>query len=224
MNDEQNSRPEEVIPAAPMEEGEFCDRSGSRITRTVPGDALAEDCESLCEDQSKTGGGRGKDPLCNEEAGANDQEVLAVPDSLGENLSPCDEEDPRAGILELREKLKELEERISAKEAAYLRLERECGEFRELYPGISLGSLSDSVWADVQKGVPVAAAYALYERRRALTEELAERVNAANKKNAPGKVSGTEAEFFSPAEVRKMSRKQVRENYDKIIYSMQKWN
>ena len=225
MNDNEARRQEEeVLPAVQTEEGDFSDQSGNRIARDVSGNDLAKDGESVCKDQGETRDGRAEDPLDDQKDCGDDQKVLAVPDALGQDPGARDEEDPRAGILELREKLKDLEERLNAREAALLRLDRECGEFRELYPDVAFSSLSDKVWEDVQKGIPIAAAFALYERRCALTEELANKSNGENKKRAPGAVSGGEEEYFSPGEVRAMSQEEVRKNYDKIVYSMQKWN
>ena len=120
--------------------------------------------------------------------------------------------------------LTRLEERIAEREATYRRLERECAEFRELYPETPLSALPDKVWADVQAGVPMAAAFALAERKRMILEAEAERVNRENKKNAPEGLSGSEEVYYSPAEVKAMTQEQVRKNYEKIIQSMEKWN
>ena len=100
---------------------------------------------------------------------------------------------------------------------------RKVGEETD-YPETPLSSLPDAVWADVQAGVPMAAAFALAERRRLRLEEKAAKSNAENKKTAPEGLFGGEKCYFSPSEVRAMSPAQVRANYEKIIYSMQKWN
>ena len=93
-----------------------------------------------------------------------------------------------------------------------------------LYPQTPLSSLPDNVWQDVKQGIPLAAAYALAERRRAYTEALASSTNEQNKKCSAGAISSTENEYFSPSEVRAMSQGEVRANYQKIMRSMQKWN
>ena len=121
-------------------------------------------------------------------------------------------------------KLSRLEEQIEERKKVFHRLERECTEFRELYPDTPLSSLSDKIWADVQAGVPMAAAFALAERKRAILEAEAERINRENKKIAPQGLSSGEEIYFSPAEVKRMTPEQVRKNYDKIIQSMEKWN
>lgn len=224
MIDEKKPVSEEELPAGQMEEGDFDDRSGNRIPGVRPGQPAEENGRPVCQDEGETDEGRGEDPCGDENDPNEDPQVLAVPDSDGADPDSGSEEDPRKRISELREELKQLEERITAKEEAYRRLERECAEFRELYPGVPLEGLSDKVWEDVQRGIPVAAAFALAERRRILLEEKAQKSNQQNKKCAPETICGKEELFFSPAEVRAMSPKQVRENYEKIMLSMQKWN
>ena len=101
----------------------------------------------------------------------------------------------------------------------------EVGEFSELFPTVPLSSLPDSVWQSVRAGVPLAASYALYEKKTARLIADAERVNAKNSSSSTGPV-GREpsSDFFSPDEVRAMSRDEVRKNYAKIMASMKKWN
>jgi outer membrane protease len=101
----------------------------------------------------------------------------------------------------------------------------ECAEFNLLYPSISISSLPDSIWESVKKGVPIAAAYALEERRAAVADMKAQSVNAANRQLSSGSIDAPATEeFYTPDEVRAMSPLQVRENYSKIISSMSKWH
>lgn len=224
MNNEQTVQPEEILCAGQTEEGEMSEQSGSRTAGNLPCDSEGENRESSSEGEGEALKLREEAPRGDGEDRTDDPQVLAMPDPLGEDPRLRDEEDPGRGISQLREELKRLEERVAAKEAAYLRLEREYAEFQELYPGVAFASLSDKVWEDVKNGIPIAAAFALYERRRALTEEIAKKSNAENQKKAPGALSGSEENYFTPAEVRAMNRDQVRANYEKIISSMQKWN
>ena len=224
MNDSKNCTEEETLLPEQTKEGEVYDQPGNRDSRDLLRDDEKQNDPSVREDQDGAEESRGEDPGNDLAPCGDDPQVLEVSHPAGEDPDPRPEKDERARILELREELNELEARIAAREATYKKLERECAEFRELYPGVPLESLSDKVWEDVQNGVPVAAAFALAERRRILLEEKAQKSNAHNKKNAPGSVSGSEENFFSPAEVRAMTREQVRENYEKIMLSMQKWN
>jgi len=131
---------------------------------------------------------------------------------------------PTNGIDELRNELMQLRQELAARDAFFTRLGNEYDEFKVLYPNVSPEMLSDSIWKDVRRGIPLAAAYALAEKRRQHDEAQAERFNRENRLRSPGAVSGVEQEYFTPAEVRAMSRHEVRENYQKIVQSMRKWN
>lgn len=127
-------------------------------------------------------------------------------------------------LEQLRDELKHLREEIREREDFYGRVGREYEEFRTLYPGVSLSDLPDGVWKDVKCGIPIAAAYALAEQRRQRLAEQADAVNRTNAARSSGSLSGTDPEIFTSAEVRAMSRDEVRRNYQKIMNSMKKWN
>lgn len=124
----------------------------------------------------------------------------------------------------LERELAELKHMLSRRNEEELRMERECDEFARLYPQTSMDSLPDSVWSDVRRGIPIAAAYALAERRKLCDRRLAERINAQNQMRSAGSLDGTQSNYFSPAEVREMSPAEVRRNYQKIMQSMPKWH
>ena len=96
-------------------------------------------------------------------------------------------------------------------------------EFARLFPGVSVAGLPDAVCDSVRSGVPLAAAYALYEKQRSFELDSA---NERNSKNASLsfrlKENGAE-KYFSPDEVKSMSREEVRTNYNRIIESMRHW-
>ena len=104
------------------------------------------------------------------------------------------------------------------------RMGAECEEFRALYPDSTLESIPDEVWGSVKKGIPLAAAYALAQRRAQRTEELARRRNLENSLRSPGAVKDSSSGCFTPDEVRAMSPAEVRKNYQSIMLSMQKWH
>jgi hypothetical protein len=124
---------------------------------------------------------------------------------------------------ELRSELNLLKASLAERDARSSRVRKEYDEFRTLYPDVALNSLGDSVWNDVESGIPLAAAYALEERRRTHEAELARLCNADTKKRSAGSVQcGADGEF-SPSEVRAMSPSDVRKNFSRIMRSMQKW-
>ncbi len=127
-------------------------------------------------------------------------------------------------LEQLRSELTALRASLAAKEALLERIGIECEEFRSLYPETPLTALSDRVWEDVGRGLPIAAAYALAERRRALTEARAKASNHENSLRSAGAVESAENNYFSPDEVRKMTPEEVRTHYQTIMRSMQSWH
>ena len=175
-------------------------------TETVIDEVIEiEETETLLgEDISDDGG------ACDFE---NDQEA-----SSDTEVSSSETEALRAEIEELREALKE-------KEAASERILSQLGEFYELFPQVELRAVPENVWESVKGGLPLAAAYALYEKKRDAERALASAVNQRNAEQSSGAVGKDNGrEYYSPAEVRKMSAAEVRKKYNIIIESMKKWN
>ena len=125
----------------------------------------------------------------------------------------------------LKNELEELKVKLAEKESALERMSREIGEFSEIFPEKQINSIPDSVWASVKEGIPLAAAYALYERKNAVRAGTAELINTRNNERSTGSIGRANTEnFYTPSEVKAMSREEVRKNYTKIIESMKKWN
>ena len=145
---------------------------------------------------------------------------------MEENISEkAAEQNEREAILALKNELAELRQRLEAEKALYGRLYAESSEFSELFPGVALSAIPESVWECAKKGAPLSAAYALYEKRLAIAKEKAEDVNSKNKELSSGSLSSTKnEEYFTPDEVRAMSAAQVKANYSKIINSMSVWH
>ncbi|MBQ9773239.1 MAG: hypothetical protein IJW30_06005 [Clostridia bacterium] len=131
---------------------------------------------------------------------------------------------PTNELEALRGELNALRAEITAERSAREQIESQYEEFHTLYPEVSVASFSDAVWREVERGTPLAAAYALEERRRALTAQKAAESNAENKVRSAGAMKGTENDFFTSDEVRRMSRREVRANLQKIMLSMKKWH
>lgn len=128
----------------------------------------------------------------------------------------------------LKEELESLRGEIARRDAldeSNKRMLRECEEFKEYFPNSELSSVPDEVWESVKGGVPLAAAYALYARREELHRSRIDEFNQRNKLMSAGSVKrGGEERFYSPSEVRSMTREQVKSNYTDIIESMRHWN
>lgn len=135
------------------------------------------------------------------------------------------EETPTESIETLRAEVERLQKVISDREMQTSRMMEQIGEFSEVYPDKTLESIPSEVWNSVKGGVPLAAAYALYEKKTSIHRALAQEVNSKNAERSSGAV-GRECDclYYSPAEVREMSPAEVKEKYNIIIESMKKWN
>lgn len=126
----------------------------------------------------------------------------------------------KAEIAHLQEQIKKLEELKKAQN----RILAEIGDFVTLFPEIPIEEIPDTVWESVKQGAPLAASYALYEKRMVAEAKRIAEINAKNAKRSPGAAGkDTAGEYFSPEDVRRMSRAEVHANYSKIKDSMKKW-
>ena len=158
-------------------------------------------------------------------------EPMEDPGVFADPLPPADS-DPGASDAEaseerlecLRGELNRLQEELRLREERFAKLGGECEEFCSLYPDVPFSALPDQVWQDVRRGIPIAAAYALAERKRAHAKQLAEQSNRENLRRSAGALDFSQSEEYSPAEVRAMTPAEVRANYAKILRSMQKWH
>ena len=176
--------------------------------------------------------------ITQEEALSEIEETVAVDDSISDdntqNTTSDDifegeeiEESSEESIDSLRQQITALKSQISQLEAmrdTQTRVFEELADFRDLFPEVELSAIPESVWDSVKKGTPLIASYALYERRMEAERTRIARINAKNASRSAG-IAGknTASEYFSPDEVRKMSRAEVHANYSKIKESMKKW-
>ena len=165
-----------------------------------------------------------------EDIGNQNESLSQIETSVAEEseISTVDEdtaEKNKDEADELKNEVKRLREALAKKDKEQEEALRELGEFSTLFPDISVKQIPSPVWDSVQSGIPLCAAYALYEKKSAMAKAKAQKINETNASLSAGKAgSGTASEYFSPDEVRAMSQKQVRENYNKILESMRSWN
>lgn len=116
--------------------------------------------------------------------------------------------------------------------AAWFRKDRE--EFVSKYPDINIDELiQDKQFQSFASGkvgmLPLAVIYESYSGLLAEFEKKSKRIAKqmlANQKASPGALasSGTnDSGFYTPEQVKKMSQKEVSDNYEKIRASMSKW-
>lgn len=134
-----------------------------------------------------------------------------------------DSEEASSQNAALNQEIARLKEELAQKNLHLARTDAMLGEFRELYPDVTFEEIPDDVMESVRSGIPLSAAYALSERRRMLREARAKELNQRNTERSSGALGIAETVLFTPAEVRAMSREEVRKNYDKILKSMQSW-
>ena len=153
----------------------------------------------------------------------------ASEDELAEASEPSAEDSEKDGQLDiLRAEIEELRGEIARRDAieeSNRRVMRECEEFKEYFPEIELSAIPDGVWESVKGGLPLAASYALYARKEELHKNRIDEINRRNKLMSAGSVRRDgEEKYYSPSEVRSMTRDQVKSNYSDIIESMRHWN
>lgn len=156
-----------------------------------------------------------------------ENEILGedIPSEIQEDRENDAAADTELELKELREKVRELNERLLAQAAEAERVSEQLGEFFDVFPNADIKTLPDSVWDSVRAGNSLAASYALYRQRVYQREIAAKAVNERNIESSSGRVGNTSPkEYFSPDEVRSMTRGEVKANYSKIIESMKKWN
>lgn len=131
---------------------------------------------------------------------------------------------PEERATQLERELSELRSEMERKDAENARMLKEYSEFAELFPDVPLNKVNDSVWENVKNGLPLSAAYALYEKKASLQNRAAQLVNEKNSFTSAGNVRGASGdEYYSPEEVKAMSGSEVRANFDKVIASMSHW-
>ena len=153
--------------------------------------------------------------------------IESITEELNEEITeePKAEEIPEEDTQALKEEIESLRLQLEESRSMYDRFHGECMEFSSLYPSVPLSTIPDSIWASVRSGVPLAAAYALAEKKERMAREKAMDINSKNHERSSGALSASKTEeFFTPSEVRAMSAAEVRANYAKIITSMSKWH
>ena len=157
--------------------------------------------------------------------------VVGIPtDPCTNSDSDCEDSDSEtqeSELEQLRSELKQLREELASRDARMHqeeRITREYAEFCDLYPETPISSISSDVWQTVENGTSLAAAFALAERKKAISLKKAGESNATNRARSAGAVNNAQSIEFSPAEVRAMSSEEVRANLPKIMRSMQKWH
>ena len=155
----------------------------------------------------------------NEELSVNTVEMAE-----GDISEPCNTDEENE-LETMRNELERLRSELRESKLEGERIASEIAELHSLFPEANASQLPDEVKASIASGIPLAAAYALYEKRREAERARADGINRKNASLSYGAAGkNTPKEYFSPDEVRAMSQSEVRANYARIIESMKKWN
>lgn len=95
--------------------------------------------------------------------------------------------------------------------------------FSELFPDVDADSIPDSVREEAkEKGIPIFALYAVYERRKHLAALAAEAHNRENAGRSSGPLINSDnfGEALSIEQIRAMSPLQVRKHYKQIMKTL----
>lgn len=164
-----------------------------------------------------------EEPVCSEALPSEEADTeTAQPPNETDELTEA-----RESILSLQSEIERLQGEVARLEElkrAQNRILAEIGDFVALFPDTPIETIPDTVWESVKGGAPLAAAFALYEKRMVAEAKRIAEINAKNARRSPGAAGkDTAGEYFSPDDVRRMSRAEVHANYSKIKDSMKKW-
>ncbi len=175
--------------------------------------------------------------LLDDEAGEKVVDAVDFADMTDASAEPFAEDASTAGEAEkgrdeelslLKEELaslrKELRERIEL-DRANERMMGELAEFEEYFPQTSVSEIPPDIWEKVRRGASLSSSYALHLRKSELEKQKIGDFNKKNRRMSTGSLENGEAEkYLSRDEVKKMTPKQVKQNYDAIMESMRHWN
>ena len=156
-----------------------------------------------------------------------DETIEMIPDEAPEASEipeeSVEETEPAEEPVDLSTELEDLRRRLEVAERTAREISAGWREFTELYPDADLSSLPDSFNADIERGIPPAAAYALELRRREVRRTKIEAADKRAREMSSGKIRSTDDALYSPDEVRAMPPAEVRKNIEKIRRSMKSW-
>ena len=142
-----------------------------------------------------------------------------IPDDVAEELIES---------RKFREEQKIKETQVQATE----RQTREAAEFLKEYPDVRATDIPQSVWTDVNNGIPLVHAYARHENsvlkaqmQKVSAVAAVQSKNAENASVAPGAIGGSapSPDYISQEAFMLMSDKDIAKNWDKVSASRKRW-
>ncbi len=155
----------------------------------------------------------------NEENAPSEKEEVKNDDRKDESKSPAVEAE-----TELETCRKEVQ-RLSAIIDNIKREAREAQAFAELFPEVKADEIPDCVKKQAEtEGIPVVAAYAIYDRRRTLERKKCSEILERSAARSSGMIAGgaVQEDYFTVDQIRMMSPREVRKHYKAIMKSLSK--
>lgn len=178
--------------------------------------AIQNVAQSLSEGDDMTEGDAPAEEIPDDEP--TDEEEEDKPDEYDGGIN-------EEAIAHFKAEIEALKLMLEKKKKECERIFLELAEFAAIFPKRAIESIPAEVWESMRRGVPLSAAYALYEKQREADENNIREVNRINAERSAGAISsGADGGYYSPEEVRKMTANEVKKNYNLIIESMKKWN
>ncbi len=149
--------------------------------------------------------------LIEEEFGEQPVDLSGLPDEVVNELNAA------------RESKKE-QKRLQRAEKSEQAMGEDIRRFRELFPDVQSDDIPESVWEEVQNGVSLVHAYALYQMTESRLDARAASVNERNGNiSAAATANGSTEPSFTKEQVERMSGKDVKSNYKSILKAMKNW-
>lgn len=159
---------------------------------------------------------------------AEESEQSAEPEVHAEPGSQ--ESEQSSEIKRLSDEIAALRARLESTENGHTheiqseRLASELSELSRFFPDVTPDEIPESVWQKVREGGSLAGSFALWRYSEEREKKRIGERNDANRRMSAGSVAGhASPSYYSPDEVKKMTRSQVREHYDDVIESMRHW-
>lgn len=103
-------------------------------------------------------------------------------------------------------------------------LTEEVKQFRQMFPDVAAEDIPETVWADMERGIPLSYAFAFFVLTDGKNNTYADGINTRNNEASPPPVGeGSDEGELSMEEVEAMSPKAVKNNFSRILRSIGKW-
>lgn len=103
------------------------------------------------------------------------------------------------------------------------KLSQEIKLFRRIFPNVKSEAIPDSVWKDMESGIPLPYAYALFLTADKGNRSYADSVNEKNSEGALPPVNGDGESELTMEQVEAMSPEAVKKSFPQILRSLGKW-